>query len=61
MILFWVVVIIGIVLLVRSMTPGQGAGGTGARGPLDVLKERYARGEIDTEEYEERCKKLQES
>lgn len=28
------------------------------RTPLDVLKERYARGEIDTEEFEERRRVL---
>ena len=27
--------------------------------PFDILRERYARGEIDDEEYEERKKKLQ--
>jgi putative membrane protein len=31
-----------------------------ARTPLDVLKERFARGEIDQQEYEERRRTLSE-
>jgi putative membrane protein len=49
--LFWLVVIIGIVALVRA------AGGS-RREPrktaLDILQERYARGEISREEYQQK-------
>ncbi len=55
MVLFWVAVAAGIVLLVRYSVREQG----GRRSdPLEILKERYARGEISTQEYEERKKKL---
>ena len=44
------------VLLVRwlSGTPAGGAGPSAANTPLDILRERFARGEIDKEEFEER-------
>ena len=52
-----------VVLVVRWM--GGTAGGGGIHGPtttspVDILKERYARGEIDTKEFEERRKALGE-
>src|SRR5512132_730451 len=48
---------IGVViwLIVRSVH--MGGGGT-TRSPRDVLNDRYARGEIDTEDYEERISRL---
>ena len=46
---FWILVIAGIVVLLRSHS---GAGGS--RGALQVLEERYARGEIPREEFLER-------
>lgn len=60
MLVFWGGIILLIVLLAR------GFGGTGsARQPeqprptaLEILKERYARGEIDKQEYDDRRKTL---
>jgi putative membrane protein len=62
--LFWGGLVLGIVLLVRG--GGLGAGGREAPPPprptedraLAILRERYARGEIDTAEYEERRRRL---
>jgi putative membrane protein len=57
MLLFWGGLIILIVLAVRWMGGGPARGGDGpAQGKraLDILEERYARGEIDKEEFEER-------
>lgn len=52
MMLVWVGLILAIVLLVvRSSSPG---GGRDRRDADDILAERFARGEIDAEEYERR-------
>jgi uncharacterized membrane protein len=52
------VVIVGVVFLVRGMGGGAASGGSappqpGLReSPEDILRRRYAAGEIDREEYE---------
>jgi len=45
-------IVAGIVFLVRHLWPGSGV--AYRRGAIDVLDERYARGEIDREEYMKR-------
>lgn len=60
MVLFWGLVIWGIVSLVRGNL-GNGhthCGGTHEKSVLDILKERYAKGEIDKEEFESKKKDL---
>jgi putative membrane protein len=56
MIVFWAVVIVGLVLAIRWLVV-QGRAGGGDRA-LDILRERYARGEIDREELETRTRDL---
>ncbi len=53
MLLFWGLIIAGLVLVVRWLWD-QGRHGSGAAGdaPLEILKRRYARGEIPKEEYD---------
>jgi putative membrane protein len=63
MILFIALVVIGVVILVRGLgwrEPGQGSTGASRDRALDILKERFARGEIDKEEFEERRRALNE-
>ena len=65
MIVFWVILIVLVVLLVRSIAggwPSRPASQPPPTGPaaLDILQARYAKGEISKEEYEERKKTLAE-
>ncbi|MDX1655748.1 MAG: SHOCT domain-containing protein [Candidatus Competibacteraceae bacterium] len=53
MLLFWVLVILGIVALVRWLRDD-----TARPNARQILDERYARGEIDREEYERRKRDL---
>lgn len=59
MLVFWGLVIAGLVVLVRWIT-GQGGAGGAARPDraLEILRERYARGEINREEFEARKRDL---
>lgn len=57
MILFWGLIILGIVALVQRTT-GQGSEPRG-NSALRILEERYAKGEISKEEFEEKKKDLQ--
>lgn len=59
MLLFWVLVIIGIVVLVKWLA-GQSSSRRDARErtALEILQERYARGEIDRDEYEQKKRDL---
>ncbi len=59
--LFLGVLIALIVLLVRWLSGGGSTGGAGpssTKTSLDILRERFARGEIDKDEFEERKKIL---
>lgn len=58
-ILFWALVITAIVLLVRyGIGWGERPPRLGRSAGLDVLEERYARGEINRDEYLEKKKDL---
>jgi putative membrane protein len=60
MILFWGLVIIGVAAIARSVLEGRSwKAEPRDRTALDTLKERYARGEIDREEFEQKRHDLQ--
>ena len=58
MVLFWGLIIWGIVALVRGLNNRTGCDSSATESALDVLKKRYARGEIRKKEYEEKKKDL---
>ncbi len=51
MLAFWGALIVGVVVLVRAL--GGGRGRRWHVSPIDVLKQRYAAGEITREQYEQ--------
>jgi putative membrane protein len=56
-----VLIVVGVVFVVRSFSEGGGTPSrSGGSRALDILDERFARGEIDREEYEERRRTLTE-
>jgi len=61
MILFWGLIIFGIVIIIKWM-----AGKSGSNEPakpktaLGILQERYARGEIDEQEYQQKRRDLEQ-
>lgn len=65
MMFFWVIVllllvagtVVGVVLLVRALT-GSSSGGDVSSRARSILEERFAKGEIDREEFEERRRVL---
>lgn len=63
MAVFWGLIIYGVTMLVRSTrapssSAGDGSTPGGGSDPESILRERFARGEIDEHEYEERLQVL---
>jgi len=58
MLFWWILLIVGIVALVKWVM-NQSGGQSQSRPPLEILKERYAKGEIDKRDFEERKKELE--
>jgi putative membrane protein len=59
---FWIAVIVGIIFLIRWLVLSTRAAGHKAHAEdsaLEILKRRYARGEINKEEFEEKKKVLE--
>lgn len=60
MVLFWVALIVAIIFAVRWISGRRSDSSDTQKTPIEILRERYARGEIDKEEFEERKRILSE-
>ncbi|MFC1862614.1 SHOCT domain-containing protein [Thermodesulfobacteriota bacterium] len=63
MAVFWILILVGLIFFIRWLVQNTkrdsgGATGTSSRA-FDILKERYALGEINKDEYEEMKEALQ--
>ncbi|MBP7846003.1 MAG: SHOCT domain-containing protein [Candidatus Pacebacteria bacterium] len=59
MIVFWVAIVFLVIWLVRGLrSENSHFGSLNSKNSLDILKERYAKGEIDRKEFEEKKKDL---
>ena len=61
MVVFWILIIVGLVFLIKWLIQSTGRDrtiGSGGNRSLEILKERYAKGEIDKEEFETKKKDL---
>ena len=56
--IFWILILVGLILLIKYLWEGSGIRGGGQESALEVLKKRYAKGEISKEEFEEKKKDL---
>lgn len=59
MLIPWAAIVAGLALLVIWAVRQSGTAGGTKHGPLDILKERYARGEITREQYEQMRRDLE--
>lgn len=58
MILFWVLIIWAVVAVLSGGSSSRTESSNGSESPLEVLKKRYARGEISKQEYQEKKREL---
>lgn len=64
MIVFWILILVGLVFVIRWLVQATAKGGQSSRSgsrAMDILKERYARGEIDKARFEDMKKDLTNS
>lgn len=58
--IFWILLIVVLLVVVKAMAgPDRGSNSGQGDTPIEILKKRYAKGEIDEEEFERRRKELE--
>lgn len=58
-VLFLAVIVVGVVYLARALSDGGAGSARSASSALQILEERFARGEIDREDFEDRRRTLE--
>ena len=58
-VLFLAVIVVGVVYLVRALADRDAGSARSASSAVQILEERFARGEIDREEFEDRRRTLE--
>ena len=56
--LFWILLIVAVMWAIKMITSDKNNSATTKKSALDILKERYASGEIDLDEYDRMKKEL---
>ena len=56
--IFWILLIVGVLWALRIASGRQGGAAENQKTALEILKERYAKGEIEREEFEQKRKDL---
>ena len=56
--IFWIVIVALIIWAIMKFVSKEGLGNFGTKSPLEIAKERYAKGEINKKTFEEMRKEL---
>ena len=57
--ILWIIITVGVFYLIQNIIKGKTPDSFDNETPMDILNKRYARGEIDHDEYEKRRKELE--
>lgn len=57
-IFFWIILLVAIIIAVRWLMDNKSSNAGQSDKALDILNQRYARGEIDQQEYEQKRREI---